>query len=63
MSIIPVLNDSQMAGAYVGAMFLLIFFFLNLNFPVIHWSWEYSLIDGREEKVGRQKKGNDNNNL
>ena len=27
MSIIPVLNDSQMAGAYVGAMFLLIFFF------------------------------------
>lgn len=27
MSIIPVLNDSQMARAYVGAMFLLIFFF------------------------------------
>ena len=28
MSIIPVLNDSQMAGAYVGVMFLLIYFFL-----------------------------------
>lgn len=27
MSIIPVLNESQMAGAYVGAMFLFIFFF------------------------------------
>ena len=32
MSIIPVLNDSQMAGAYVGAMFLLIFFFFKLKF-------------------------------
>lgn len=44
MSIIPVLNDSQMARAYVGAMFLLIFFF-NLHFPVTHWNGEYSLID------------------
>lgn len=30
MSIIPVLNESQMAGAYVGAMFLFIFFFFFL---------------------------------